>query len=176
MGEAILFLIHARYNAFINKTSQTLSTMPATYHTLKMIAIKLFIFPAIFQALPISQKMSSLGPDLRLCSGWGEMIQLLLFFKFLMWTIFKSLYWICYNIASLLWFFFFFFLTVKLVGSWLPSQGTEPTDPPTSPGRWSPKQWTVRKVPQLLYSADLSSLSALIYSIYSLNNCNSLFY
>ena len=55
-------------NAFINKQSQTLSTMPGTYHTLKMIAIKLFIFPAIFQALPISQKMSSLGPDLRLCS------------------------------------------------------------------------------------------------------------
>ena len=67
MGEAILFLIYARYKC-IYKQSQSLSTMPGTYHTLKMIAIKLFIFPAIFQALPISQKMSSLGPDLKLCS------------------------------------------------------------------------------------------------------------
>ena len=43
------------------------------------------------------------------------------FFKkdFLMWTIF-SLYWICYNIASVL---LFGFLVLRHVGSWLPHQG-----------------------------------------------------
>ena len=38
---------------------------------------------------------------------------------FLMWTIFR-LYWICYNIASVL---YFAFLVLRHVGSWLPHQG-----------------------------------------------------
>ena len=46
-------------------------------------------------------------------------------------TIFKSLYWICYNIASLLCFIFFF--DCEACGILTPQPGTEPTDPPTSP-------------------------------------------
>ena len=62
------------------------------------------------------------------------MIRLLLFFLsfFLMWTIFKSLYWICYNIASVLYFVCVCVCVFgcEACGILTPQPGTEPTDPP----------------------------------------------
>ena len=58
----------------------------------------------------------------------------------------KSLYWICYNIASVL---CVGFLAVRHVGGILaPRPGIEPTPPCT--GRWSLNHWTAWKVPQIL--------------------------
>ena len=71
---------------------------------------------------------------------------LTLFFSFLkifmMWTIFKNLYWICYDIASDL---CFAFLAVRRVGSWFPHQGLNMCPPL----QWSLNHWTTREIPHV---------------------------
>ena len=46
-----------------------------------------------------------------------------------MWTIKKSLFWICYSIASVLCFFFFFFFGHEACRILAPQPGIEPTTP-----------------------------------------------
>ena len=63
---------------------------------------------------------------------------LLFFFK----DFFESLYWICYNIHSVL---CFGFLAARQVGSQLPTRDRTCN---ACPGRWSLNHWTSREVPE----------------------------
>ena len=68
-----------------------------------------------------------------------------LFFKrffFLMWFIFQSLYWICYNIASVVLCFGFW-----LRGIWVLSSLAGDRTCTACVGRWNLNHWTIRKVP-----------------------------
>ena len=67
---------------------------------------------------------------------------------FWMWTIFKSLCWICYNIAFVSYFVCWFLgcTTYEILASW-PRMG--PT-PPTLK-KWSPNLWTTREISEIIF-------------------------
>ena len=66
-----------------------------------------------------------------------------LFKNFLMWTIFKVFYWICYHIASIL----HFDLLAARCGILVTHPGIKLAPIPPCIGRQSPKHWATREVP-----------------------------
>ena len=68
-----------------------------------------------------------------------------LFFFFLMWNIF-SLYWICYNIASVFMFWLFWPWSM-----WDPSSPTRDWNCTPCIGRQNLNHWTAREVPVIIY-------------------------
>ena len=76
------------------------------------------------------------------------------FFFFLRWSIFQSLYWICHNIASVVFCFGFWLRGIGVLSS--PSRDRTCT---ACVGRWNLNHWTIRKVPdELFWKSDIQNL------------------
>ena len=76
-------------------------------------------------------------------TGPTSWIQICLFNKIFNIDHLKSLYWLCYSIASVL----FCFFGLETCGIVAPRPGVEPAPPCI--GRWSFNHWIVREIPQI---------------------------
>ena len=79
----------------------------------------------------------------RLNRSWHREVNI--YFK----IIFKSLYWVCYNLASISCFgFFFFFFFFWPQGIWNLSSLTRDWTLTSHIGKWSPNLWVARNLPR----------------------------